>query len=51
MKALLKPMSKEELVQRLHWLAKKRVAVLRGLRMKMLMLRLKALEGKCECCK
>jgi len=51
MKKLLKPMSKEDLVKRLHWLAKKRVAVLRALRLKRLMLRLQALEGKCECCK
>ena len=46
MKTLLKPMSKEEMVKRLHWLATKRVCLLRGLRMKMMMLRLKALEVK-----
>lgn len=46
MKALLKPMSKEDMVKRLHWLATKRVCLLRGLRMRMMMLRLKALEVK-----
>lgn len=44
-------LSKKELVERLHKLAKKKVVLLRCLRMKRLMLRLKALEEKCSCCK
>lgn len=44
-------LEKKQLVERLHKLAKKRVVLLRGLRIKRLMLRLKALEHPCECCK
>lgn len=44
-------LSKKELIEKLHMLAKKKVVLLRGLRMRRLMLRIKALEEKCSCCK
>lgn len=45
-------LSKQELVKRLHKLAKKRVVLFRAMRLRRLMQRLQALEVKpCACCK
>jgi hypothetical protein len=45
-------MSKKEMVERLHWLAKKRFCLFRGMRMKRMMMRMQAMEmGPCHCCK
>lgn len=44
-------LSKKELVERLHALAKKKVVLFRGLRLRRLMLRIKALNVACKNCK
>lgn len=41
-----KHLTREEMVERLHWLATKRIVLLRGLRIKRMKLRLEALSAK-----
>ncbi len=45
-------MSKKQMMERLHKLAKKRFCLFRAMRIRRMMLRMQAMEiGPCQCCK